>query len=126
MLLAQHRSLEKLLEELVGLACRYVLGEEVVVELERALSEVRTAFDDHNRFESSVLEPLQRATGDVGARRMARMLEEHAEEHHAFVVFLARPATDLADELPDFAEDLGAHLAAEERTFLSPQVLRSP
>jgi iron-sulfur cluster repair protein YtfE (RIC family) len=124
LLLAQHRQLRKLLEELVGLACRYVSGEEVAIELERALGEVRTAFDEHNRFESGLLEPLLRATGAHAALRLNRMVEEHVEEHHAFVAFLARPATELADELPEFAEELQAHIEAEERTFLSPQVLR--
>jgi hypothetical protein len=51
------------------------------------------------------------------------MLEEHVAEHAAFWDLLAGPASEVAARMDELLEELDAHMAAEERTFLSPLVL---
>jgi hypothetical protein len=51
------------------------------------------------------------------------MLEEHFAEHTAFWETLAGSAADVASRMDDLVDRLDAHMAAEERTFLSPLVL---
>ena len=52
------------------------------------------------------------------------MLEEHVAEHSAFWDYLKGTRGEVADKISDLAEELDAHMAAEERTFLSPVTLR--
>jgi hypothetical protein len=123
-LLAQHAELRELLDIVTGLARAYVAGDRVEERLDRAIAELRDSFARHNRLEERVIAPL--LDGSLGPARLARMLEEHAHEHRAMVAFLSRHAREMAAEIPDFAEELAAHMDAEERTFLSAQVLRDP
>jgi hypothetical protein len=124
LLLAQHEGLRRLLEQAEVLARQFVACEPVAAALDRALVDLRAAFDEHNRFEASLLEPMLRARDVVGPRRVERMIEEHSEEHRVFTAFLARRVAEVAPELPDFVEEICAHMEAEERTFLSPKALR--
>ena len=52
-----------------------------------------------------------------------RMLEEHVGEHAAFWEALAGSPDGVALRIDDLVDELDAHMAAEERTFLSPLVL---
>ena len=51
------------------------------------------------------------------------MLEEHAGEHVAFQAALTGTDHEVAAGMADLCEEVDAHMAAEERTFLSPGVL---
>jgi hypothetical protein len=52
------------------------------------------------------------------------MFEEHAAEHASFREAMTGSALAIAARMAELAEDVDAHMAAEERTFLSPGVLR--
>jgi hypothetical protein len=124
LLIAQHDRLRTLLAETEALSRRFLAGEPTAAALDTALGDLRAAFEEHNRFEASLLEPMLAATGELGPRRIERMVEEHTEEHRVFTAFLARRVADVAPELPDFVEEIIAHMEAEERTFLNPKLLR--
>ncbi len=107
------------------LAARFRHGEPVGLELEMSIVELRHAFADHNLCEEMLIEPLLRRTSDTwGAARVARMFEEHVAEHLEFRVALTLSAHEIAPRMDQLVEDIDAHMAAEERTFLSPGVLR--
>jgi iron-sulfur cluster repair protein YtfE (RIC family) len=89
-----------------------------------ALLELRQAFAAHNASEEALLVPILAENPSVGPARIARMIEEHAAEHTAMRAALAGDDLEVAGRLDELAEDIDAHMAAEERTFLSPQVLR--
>jgi hypothetical protein len=123
-LLEQHERLRELLGGALSLAGRYLAGDPVAPALSATLTDLRAAFAAHNDLEASLLEPLLLATGSWGPARLVRMLEEHAGEHAALTAFLARPIDEVAPGMADFVEEIEAHMAAEERTFLSPVVGR--
>jgi hypothetical protein len=123
-LLEQHERLRDLLGAALALAGRHLSGDAVAVELSATLAELRAAFVAHNELETSLLEPMLLATGTWGPARLERMLEEHAGEHVAFTSFLTRPLDEVAPGMVDFVEEIEAHMAAEERTFLSAAVAR--
>ena len=124
-LLMQHERLRGLFGEALGLARRREAGGEVAGALEELLREVGRAFEEHNRYEESVLRPMFVAQ-DWGWARVERMLEEHAEEHRVMITQLAGEAARSADALADLVEEVEAHMAAEERVFLNVAVLRDP
>lgn len=123
MILAQHLELRELLERALVMARRHVAGTAIDRELDELVVSIRDAFAAHNRYESALLTPLLSATGAWGPARIERMVAEHVEEHDVIQAFLARPAHEIVAELGDFVEEIDAHMAAEERTFLSPDVL---
>jgi iron-sulfur cluster repair protein YtfE (RIC family) len=125
-LLAQHDRLRTQLALCAALAARLRAGEDVRVELESALVRIRYAFAEHNETEEMLLEPMLQRSDAWGPRRIDRMLEEHAAEHVMFRNLLTGPTADVAARMEDLTEELEAHMAAEERTFLSPAVLRDP
>ena len=51
------------------------------------------------------------------------MLEEHVAEHAAFWEMLTGSTVEVAARMDELIDELDAHMAAEERTFLSPLVL---
>jgi acetoin utilization protein AcuB len=53
------------------------------------------------------------------------MLEEHAAEHAAFWRRIEASRHDIAANIEELSDELDAHMAAEERTFLSPLILRA-
>ena len=124
LLLAQHDRLRRLLADTADVAERVVAGEGSLDHLQDLLGAVRIAFAEHNASEETLLEPILRLDHAWGPPRIARMLEEHSAEHASFREALARPAHELASEMGDLVELIDAHIAAEERTFLSPGVLR--
>lgn len=123
-LLAQHEQLRGRLAECSALAKQLRDGEPVLGELEVALAELRGAFAEHNVLESTTLGPLLGSSQDWGKVLVDRMLEEHVAEHAVFWELLAGTALDVANRMDELVDELDAHMAAEERTFLSPQVLR--
>src|SRR5262245_16958696 len=123
-LLGQHRRLRELIAATEGVAARILAGEDASVAFQKALAELRTALAEHNWAEESLLEPLL-AEGDAWApKRTARMFEEHQAEHAALKDALSGPEREVAARMADFAEEITAHMDAEERTFLAPTVLR--
>lgn len=123
-LLWQHERLRELLTGVQLLAARMARGEPVALDLQVGLEALRRAFAEHNRDERAILEPILRQDPNYGPLRVDRMLEEHAAEHAAFEATLIGPDYEVAARLADLVEDVDAHMMAEERTFLSPGVLR--
>lgn len=122
-ILAQHVELRGLLERALVMARRHVAGTAIDRELDELVASIRDAFEVHNRYESALLTPLLSATGAWGPARIERMVAEHVEEHQVIQTFLSRPAHEVIADLADFVEEIDAHMEAEERTFLSPDVL---
>jgi hypothetical protein len=90
-------------------------------QLLREVAALRIAFDDHNQFEERALRPVLLDADWLGAVRTARMVEDHIEEHRAL-----RRDLDIstASDLRAVLVSLRNHLEAEERYFLSRNVLR--
>ena len=123
-LLRQHEWLREIMAAAVALGERLVQGKAVREELVRALTELREALAEHNRDEEAMLENELRDADAWGPLRVARMFEEHRAEHATMRDALAGTETEVAHRLADVFEQLEAHMAAEERTFLSSAVLR--
>lgn len=112
-LLAQHASICTLIEACAELESR--------ADLERALARLRLAFEEHNRYEETVLRPI---LGDVDAFdevRIDRMVAGHVAEHRALADGMAMSSPTALQALLATLRD---HLAMEERYFLSPRVVR--
>jgi hypothetical protein len=124
-LLREHERLRSLLRDALAVSARLRAGEPVQTELQELLDRLRRAFAAHNRTEEAMLEPLLHADPAWGPARIRRMLEEHAGEHAALRAAFSGTALEVAARVPELAEDIDAHMDAEERTFLSPAVLRS-
>jgi len=123
-LLAQHEQLRLLLETCIRLAGQQRAGAPVTAELDQALAALRDEFADHNQMETAVIGELLHGPAAWGAQMVDRMLEEHLAEHAAFWELLSGPCDEVAERIGELAEELDAHMAAEERTFLSPMTLR--
>jgi hypothetical protein len=121
--LAQHEWLRAMLAQTGIVARRFLAGEALEHVLEANLRRLREAYTAHNAFELSVLEPMIRDADDWGPARVARMVEEHGAEHRALEDLLNGSVTEIALRFDEFSELVDAHMAAEERTFLSTQVL---
>jgi hypothetical protein len=87
----------------------------------REVARLRLAFDAHNQFEEELLRPVLLDAEWLGAVRVSRMVEEHTQEHRSMRQQLGSAPTA---ELRAVIATLRAHLADEERTFLSGRVLR--
>jgi iron-sulfur cluster repair protein YtfE (RIC family) len=123
-LLAQHEQLRCLLDTCTRLAQEQRAGEPVTAELDKALAELRDEFADHNQMETAVIADLLHGPAAWGSLLIDRMLEEHVAEHAAFWELLSGTQAEVAERIGELAEELDAHMAAEERTFLSPMTLR--
>jgi iron-sulfur cluster repair protein YtfE (RIC family) len=126
-LLAQHERIRDDLATCRRLSEGLLAGDPVDTELGLALAQLRADFDEHNRTEIRLLLPLllhmSQGSDTRGTLLAERMLEEHAAEHAAFWQQIEAPRHELAATFDDMTEELEAHMAAEERTFLSPLIL---
>jgi iron-sulfur cluster repair protein YtfE (RIC family) len=123
-LLAQHDALRQKLEVCTGLAKRHRAGESITRELDEALGELREELAQHNQTETALIGQLLHGPAAWGSLLVDRMLEEHVAEHAAFWEILSGTHVQVADRIDDLAEEIDAHMLAEERTFLSPVTLR--
>jgi iron-sulfur cluster repair protein YtfE (RIC family) len=122
-LLAQHEQLRLLLDTCTRLAQEQRAGEPVTGELDEALAELRDEFADHNQMETAVIADLLQGPAAWGSLLVDRMLEEHVAEHAAFWELLSGTQAEVAERIDALAEELDAHMSAEERTFLAPMTL---
>jgi iron-sulfur cluster repair protein YtfE (RIC family) len=123
-LLAQHEQLRLLLEICTRLARQQRDGEPVTAELDQALAELRDEFADHNLMEAAVIAELLQGPAAWSTQLVDRMVEEHVAEHAAFWELLSGTREEVAERIGELAEELDAHMFAEERTFLGPMTLR--
>jgi hypothetical protein len=123
MLLAQHEELRRTTARLCALAQELRDGQAVGSAFDAALDDLRTAFAEHNATESAVIGELMVGAGDRGSRFIDRMLEEHGAEHGVFWKLMSGSRREVAERIDELAEELDAHMAAEERTFLSPAAI---
>ncbi len=123
-LLEDHVRLRRLLDELEELAARVRGGDDVGRLFSASARRLLHELDRHNATEEGVLEPLLRRTDAWGVVRVYGMFAEHQEEHAALAAMLQhREASQLARAIPRLSEDLRAHMAREEVTFLAGDVL---
>ena len=126
LLIGQHDAIRTSLAECLGIAQRVRANEPSETELELALERMRNQIYEHNLSETELIRPLLARTHQWGDRLIDRMIEEHLAEHVAMWSVLNQPAVVVAFELAGLAEELDAHMAAEERTFIAvlrPDVL---
>ena len=123
-LLVEHARIARLLAELEDLADRVRMGDDTGGRFDTVAHQLRRMLVDHNQAEEAALEPLLRVVDSWGPVRVEEMLLEHRREHAELSMALTRPTGELADKIPRVAADLRAHMAREERSFLSSEVLR--
>jgi iron-sulfur cluster repair protein YtfE (RIC family) len=123
-LLAQHDALRQKLEACQSLAKLHRAGQDVARELDAALGRLRDELAQHNQTETAIIGQLLHGPAAWGSLLVDRMLEEHVAEHAAFWEILSGTRGEIADRIDDLAEEIDAHMLAEERTFLSPVTLR--
>jgi hypothetical protein len=124
LLLAQHERLRELVQTCTSLARRARLGEHVGPDLDLSLAVLREALATHNEVETDAVRKLLHGPAAWGSLLIDRMLEEHVAEHAAFWELLSGTRAEVAARIDDLADELDAHMAAEERTFLAPVTLR--
>jgi len=124
MLLTQHARIRVQLDLCIGLAKMYRSGYRVGNELDVELSRLRAELEQHNQTEGNIVGNLLHGSAAWGLLLIDRMLEEHVAEHAAFWDYLSGTHGEVAEKIDDLAEEIDAHMAAEERTFLSPVTLR--
>lgn len=124
MLLTQHARLRVQLDVCTGLARLYRCGQGVGSQLDLELWRLRDELDQHNQTENTVVGGLLHGLAAWGSLLIDRMLEEHVAEHAVFWNFLSGTRAEVVEKIDDLAEEIDAHMAAEERTFLSPVTLR--
>ncbi|HEX5059134.1 MAG TPA: hemerythrin domain-containing protein [Kofleriaceae bacterium] len=124
LLLAQHDRLRQRSEACIRLAKLYETGEAWGAELDHALQELREEFATHNASETRVISELMHGPAAWGSLMIDRMLEEHLAEHAAFWELLSGTRAEVAARIEELVDEIEAHMAAEERTFLAPVTLR--
>lgn len=123
-LIAQHDKIRAHLGECSKLAEQLQSGQPVDAALNAALAQLRADVLEHNATEADLIRPLLHGSPDWGTLLVDRMGEEHVAEHAALWEMLTGEVGEVAARMSDLIDDLDAHMAAEERTFLSPLVLR--
>jgi hypothetical protein len=117
---AQHDVLRRMMDRCEELADELEAGRIDPLQLTGEISQLRLAFDAHNRFEEQLLRPVLQETDALADVHIDRMIEDHVGEHRAMRSQFNATATG---ELRDAIESLRAHLEAEERYLLSARVL---
>jgi iron-sulfur cluster repair protein YtfE (RIC family) len=123
-LLAQHERLREHLETCTRLAKLFEIGQSSGADLDAALERLRAEFASHNEAETTVITKLIHGPSAWSTLMIDRMLEEHVAEHAAFWELLSGPRNEVVARIDELADELDAHMAAEERTFLAPVTLR--
>ncbi|MEO8701659.1 MAG: hemerythrin domain-containing protein, partial [Kofleriaceae bacterium] len=123
-LLAQHDHIRAHLDTCVRLARELRAGVAVGSELDRVLSLLRSDIHEHNAVETTAIGKLLHGPSAWSSLMIDRMLEEHLAEHAAFWELLCGTRAEVAGRIEELADELEAHMAAEERTFLSSATLR--
>jgi hypothetical protein len=123
-LLAQHDRLRQQVSHCSRVATLYRAGLATARELDLALDALREQFALHNETETRVIQKLMHGPAAWGSLMIDRMFEEHVAEHSAFWDLLQGTTGEVAARIDELAEELDAHMAAEERTFLAPVTLR--
>ncbi len=118
---AQHDALRGMMARCEELADELDAGNMGPTQLLREVARLRLAFDAHNQFEEQLLRPVLLDADWFGEVRVARMIEEHVDEHRAMRKQLDSTVTS---ELRGVIANLRKHLEEEERYFLSKRVLR--
>jgi len=118
---AQHDALRGMMDRCDELANELDSGRMGPTQLVREVARLRLAFDAHNQFEEQLLRPVLLDADWFGEVRVARMIEQHVEEHRSM---RAQLSSSVTSELREVIAHLRAHLAEEERHFLSKRVLR--
>ncbi len=124
LLLAQHERLRGYMETCTRLARLFHVDPSIGRDLDHALEVLRAEFGIHNETESAMISKLLHGPAAWGSLLVDRMLEEHVAEHAAFWELLSGTPAEVAGRIEDLADELDAHMAAEERTFLAPITLR--
>jgi iron-sulfur cluster repair protein YtfE (RIC family) len=124
LLLTQHEALRRQIETCTRLARLFRNCEPVGRELDFALEVLREEFAAHNDTETVLIRRLLHSPASWSSQMIDRMLEEHVAEHAAFWELLSGRREEVAARIDDLADELDAHMAAEERTFLAPMTLR--
>ncbi|MBS1120555.1 MAG: hypothetical protein H6Q90_2783 [Deltaproteobacteria bacterium] len=122
-LLAQHQHLRAHLDACIRLAHQLRSDELAGPALDMALDRLRNDFATHNQAETAIVRQLLHGPSAWSSLLVDRMLEEHIAEHAAFWELLTGTRTEVAGRIEELADELDAHMAAEERTFLSPVTL---
>ena len=123
-LLAQHEQIRSHLMICTRLAKMYRLREVGGRELDTALAGLREELAAHNATETAIITRLLQGPAEWSKLMIDRMLEEHIAEHAAFWELLSGTRVEVAGRIDELADELEAHMAAEERTFLAPVTLR--
>jgi len=124
-LLSQHDGIRGSLDRCALLATRFRDGEHVAEELETAVQALRREVEVHIETENALINVLLLRGERWGVQLIERMIVEHLAEHAAMWALLTGSINDVAPRIGELAEELDAHMAAEERTFLAPHVLRA-
>ncbi len=123
-LLAQHERLRERIAACTRCARLFRDGWTSACDLETALAILREELDGHNQAETTQIRKLLHGPAAWGSLLIDRMLEEHLAEHAAFWQVMSGTTRDIAARIDGLADELEAHMAAEERTFLAPVTLR--
>jgi iron-sulfur cluster repair protein YtfE (RIC family) len=123
-LLAQHDRLRQHVHACTQMARLFRAGLATPRDLDLALDILRQELSLHNETETTAIRALLHGPSAWGSLLIDRMLEEHIAEHAVFWDLLTGTTEEMAARIDDLAEELDAHMAAEERTFLAPVTLR--
>jgi len=119
-LVEQHSTLREMMDDCEHLADEVDAGRGKLLALVRSVAALRAAFEAHNHFEEQTLRPMLHDLDAFGDVRIEHMLADHVDEHRVLRHRLDGPTAELRATL--YA--LRAHLAGEERDYLSRRVLR--
>ncbi len=130
-ILRDHAVIRQRLTELRGLVARVQDGDRSASRpLVRRGKNFLEFFLSHIELENRLLVPQLRDTDAWGAARADRVIREHQEqmaEARALIDAFKDPLEsvfELAEQLDDFIAALAVDMAAEERSALSPELLR--
>ncbi len=120
-LAAQHATLRGMMDRCEQLADELDAGLGRPDGLLREVAKLRLAFDHHNQAEEKMLRPILKEADAFAEPRIERMIADHVSEHRSIG---GRIHASPTSELREVIASLRAHLADEERYFLSARVLR--